>query len=107
MSTAYEVRPFAPYQRRKPTKSAPYLRHIRTLSCCACGGTRNVEAMHCGPRGLSQKVDDKDALPGCRWCHKELHEMGPVRFAKKYKLDYAVEIEKRNAFYEANLRGTY
>ena len=63
--------------------------------------------MHCGPRGLGQKVDDKDALPGCRACHNELHVVGPVEFATKYVLDYEALIAKLNTFYESNLRGTY
>jgi hypothetical protein len=109
MSTAYQVRSNLGelYQRRQPIKSSGYLRFIRSLPCCACGGTRNVEAMHVGPRGMSQKVDDKDALPGCRFCHKELHQVGPVSFAAKYALDFAALIAKLNTFFESNLRGTY
>lgn len=107
--TAYEVRSsFSDrYQRRKPIKSTAYLKFVRSLPCIACGGTRSVEAMHCGPRGLGQKVDDKQALPGCRYCHRELHEVGPVAFAAKYALDYGALITKLNEFFEANLRGTY
>lgn len=107
MSTAYEVRSLPIYQRRKPIKSTAYLKFIRTLPCCACGGSRYVEAMHCGPRGLGQRVDDKDTLPGCRFCHKELHQVGPVAFAAKYALDFAAQIAKFNQFFESNLRGTY
>jgi hypothetical protein len=107
--TAYQVRALFGdrYQRRKPIKSSLYLKFIRTLPCCACGGRRNIEAMHCGPRGLGQRVDDKQALPGCRWCHKELHELGPVAFAGKYALDVPGLILKWNAFFESNTRGTY
>lgn len=106
--TAYEIRATAaPYQRRKPIKSSVYLRFVRSLPCCACGGTRNVEAMHCGPHGFGQKVDDKDTLPGCRYCHKELHQVGPVQFQSKYSLDFQSEIAKLNLFFESNLRGTY
>jgi hypothetical protein len=63
--------------------------------------------MHVGPRGLGQKVDDKDALPGCRWCHQELHQVGPVAFREKYALDFEALISKFNTFFESNLRGTY
>ena len=107
MSTAYQIRSTLGYQRRKPIKSTVYLKFIRLLPCCACGGTRSIEAAHVGPRGLGQKVDDKHALPLCRWCHKELHEVGPVEFAQKYALDFAALIAKFNAFFESNLRGTY
>lgn len=107
MSTAYEVRSLPVYQRRKPIKSSSYLRFVRGLPCVACGGTRNIEAMHCGPKGLGQKRDDKDALPGCRYCHKELHEVGPDAFAEKYKLDISALVLKWNAFFESTLRGTY
>jgi hypothetical protein len=104
---AYQVRPNPIYQKRKPIKSTAYLKFIRQLPCCACGGTRNVEAMHVGPRGLGQKVDDKNALPGCRPCHRELHEIGPLEFAQKYVVDFEALILKLNTFFEANLRGTY
>jgi hypothetical protein len=105
---AYQVQvTVTSYRRRKPIKSSAYLRFVRSLPCCACGSTRYVEAMHVGPRGMSQKVDDKDALPGCRFCHKELHQIGPVEFQQKYSLDFETEIEKLNTFYESNLRGTY
>ena len=108
MSTAYQVRPvFGSYRPRKPIKSTAYLRFVRSLPCCACGGTRYVEAMHCGPRGLGQKVDDQDALPGCRFCHRELHDLGPVAFQQKYALDFERLTQKLNAFFESNLRGTY
>ena len=108
MSTAYQIRTLGDrYQRRKPIKSTAYLKFIRSLPCCACGGTRSIEAMHCGPRGLGQKTDDKQALPGCRYCHRELHELGPVEFAQKYSIDFEALIAKLNAFFESNLRGTY
>lgn len=108
MSAAFQVRPrFGSYRGKKPTKSSAYLRFVRQLPCIACGGTRNVDAMHVGPRGLGQKVDDKDALPGCRFCHKELHQIGPVAFAEKYALDFQALILKLTTFFESNLRGTY
>ncbi len=56
---------------------------------------------------LGQKTDDKQALPGCRYCHRELHELGPVEFAQKYSIDFEALIAKLNAFFESNLRGTY
>lgn len=109
MSTAYEVRALfgETYKRRKPIKSSAYLRFIRSLPCVACGGIRNVEAMHTGGRGLGQKSDDAKALPGCRFCHKELHVLGPIAFAEKYSLDFLALALKFTTFFESNLRGTY
>ncbi len=104
---AYQIKPGDPYRGQKPLKSAAYLKFIRQLPCVACGGTRSIEAMHCGPRGLGQKTNDKNALPGCRWCHRELHEVGPLAFTEKYALDFNALISKLNTFFEANLRGTY
>jgi hypothetical protein len=95
------------YQRRKPIKSAPYLKYIRSLECLACGGTRRVEAAHIGPKGLGQKRDDKDALPLCVACHRELHEVGPTEFTAKYVLDFEAGILKYNLFFEQTVRGTY
>lgn len=109
MSTAFQVRAELPevHKRRRPIKDPAYLRFVRSLPCVACGGTRSIEVMHVGPRGLGQKVDDKDGLPGCRWCHKELHQVGPVAFCEKYVLAFPALIRKLNDFYDANLRGTY
>jgi hypothetical protein len=56
---------------------------------------------------MGQKVSDDQSLPGCRFCHRELHQLGPIAFAEKYKLDFAELIAKLNTFYESNLRGTY
>ena len=95
MSTAYQINAASGgYEPRKPIKSPAYLRFLRRLPCAACGGTRRVEAAHCGPRGLGQKRDDKDALPLCMTCHRELHELGPLAFQGKYALDFAALIAK-------------
>jgi len=107
MSAAWQIRPRPLYQRRPPITSPAYLRFVRTLPCCACGARRSIEAAHIGPRGLGQKRDDKDALPLCKWCHRELHELGPVEFTQKYPVDFPTLILKWNAFFESNLRGTY
>jgi len=107
MSTAWMVRPKPLTITRPPIKCPAYLRFIRTLPCCACGSTLRIEAAHIGPRGLGQKVDDKNALPLCFWCHRELHEVGPVEFATKYGVDFPALIAKWNHFYESNLRGTW
>ena len=107
MNTAYQINCRQNYRAGKPVKSAAYLKFIRSLPCIACGGTRRMEAMHVGPRGLGQKVDDKDALPGCLWCHRELHDLGPVAFSEKYGLDFQALQSKLRLFFEQQLRGTY
>lgn len=63
------------YRIVRPVRDRHYLQHIRTFPCVACKTTkRQREAMHTGPRGLSQKASDRDSLPGCRPCHRELAE---------------------------------
>ncbi len=56
-----------------PPASCPaYLKWIRTLDCCVCGGSPS-EAAHTGERGLGQKGSDYEAIPLCTPCHRLYH----------------------------------
>ena len=88
------------YQIVRPVRDRHYLQHIRTFPCVACKSTkRQREAMHTGPRGLSQKASDRDSLPGCRPCHRELHRIGAARFQVKHGIDFPALIVMFQEFY--------
>jgi Protein of unknown function (DUF968) len=55
-------------------RNGSYLRWIRSLPCCICGGTRFIEAAHVGERGMGQKCSDFETLPLCA----DHHRMGPL-----------------------------
>jgi len=74
----------------KPYRSPAHLAFIRSLPCCVCLRTRNVEACHTpGSRGMSQKADDRLTIPMCSIHHKEQHRIGWKRFSASYDLDIA------------------
>lgn len=98
---AFQIRPNPIYRGSRPIRSAKYLRFVRGFACVGCGKTRTIEAMHTGPHGMGQKSSDTSALPGCVWCHRELHTLGPVGFQERYNLDFAALIAEFNALYLA------
>jgi hypothetical protein len=91
-----------PYQRppeqRRPREYSPsYLAWIREQPCCICGRP-NVEAAHLRasslangkpPTGLSEKSDDRWALPLCRDHHVEQHSMNEREWWASYHIDPA------------------
>lgn len=55
---------------RGPARSWKYKAWIRSLPCCCCGSTRDVEAAHTGDDGgMSQKSSDYSCVPCCTDCH--------------------------------------
>lgn len=57
-------------ERRGPERDAYYRAWIRTLPCCACGVTKNIEAAHTGSGGgMKQKPSDYQVVPLCQDCH--------------------------------------
>ncbi len=77
--------------RKKIGKDKAYLEWLHTLACCVCllrkyaqGG--RTEAAHLGPRGLSTKSPDRQAIPLCRGHHEQLHKFGPRQFWEALKL---------------------
>lgn len=97
-------------KRRKPRsatkkrtgKDPDYLSWLHTLPCCVDSHvhTSRIEAAHLGPRGLSTKAPDRQAVPMCGGHHKGLHMFGPKGFWEKHRQDWREVIEKLNAEYE-------
>lgn len=90
-------------KRRKPVKmgvrepsqvrSASHLAWVRKFSCAIlgrheCGG--RVESHHVHENadgGIGMKPGDDNAIPLCSYAHRELHDIGEVRFSGKYGID--------------------
>jgi hypothetical protein len=103
---AYQIAAGLRYIPRRPGVDEKYRRFIRRFPCIGCGSTRWIEFMHTGPRGLGQKADDADGLPGCGACHRTgpraLHRIGPVKFQESRRVDFA---ELRQMFRTLYLQG--
>jgi hypothetical protein len=88
------------YQHMRPVRAPHYLSYLRTFPCVGCKSTRRQrDAMHTGKHGMGQKASDSDALPGCRQCHRELHQIGPRKFQTRHKIEFAALIEMFQGFY--------
>ncbi len=105
-------------KRRGRIEDPAYLDFIREQPCLLCArierhggllrGTRQhspTEAAHVGKHGMSQKCDDRDALP---LCGEEHHREGPLsqhklgkQFWGYHKIGRAAEIAHYNALYES------
>jgi hypothetical protein len=86
-----------------------YLTWIRSLPCLICQhhGERQqtpTEAHHFGPRGLSQKVPDRQAVPLCIEHHRTgrtaVHVLGK-RFADHHCIEIWQAIEQLNQQYDS------
>lgn len=86
-----------------PVRDRKYLSWLRTQPCAICSSFRWIEAAHTGPRGLSQKADDRLAIPLCRFHHQHSisswHNLGPVRFERLHKLDVKGLIQELHEMY--------
>ena len=81
-------------QRHPRQRDDKHLAYVRSLPCCVCGSTRNVEAAHirmgCPARGkeplpgLQTKPDDKWTTPLCHYHHQSgilaQHRIGEQEF---------------------------
>lgn len=70
MIQAFQLAAGRLYRQIKPWRSETYLRFIRRFPCLNCGKSRNMEACHTGPHGMSQKAPDWTCLPFCHDCHQ-------------------------------------
>jgi hypothetical protein len=53
-----------------PARSWKYRAWIRTLGCCCCGSTFEIEAAHTGDDGgMKLKASDFTCIPLCSDCH--------------------------------------
>lgn len=102
---AYAVAPQPLYKPARPREDADYLKFLRTQPCAVWGCQAHyTEAAHIGGRGLSQKADDRQAIPLCRRHHQSgpnaLHRLGPKRFQLLHRLNFRLIAEKLNQKYE-------
>jgi hypothetical protein len=85
----------------KPVRNPGYLQWIRTLPCSVCRTTRQIEAAHTGPHGISQKSSDLSAIPLCRRHHRtgddSYHRLGPRRFATVHRLNIRAIVARLSA----------
>ena len=85
----------------KPVRNPVYLQWIRTLPCAVCRTTRQIEAAHTGPHGISQKSSDLSAIPLCARHHRtgydSSHKLGPRRFAEMHQLNIRGLVERLSA----------
>ena len=100
---AYIIAP-RPWKRSvPPVRDRKYREWVGTQPCAVCSSFGWIEAAHTGGRGLSQKADDWRCIPLCRFHHQKgklsLHKLGPVRFARLYKLDVAELIRELREVY--------
>ena len=74
---------------RAPVRNPKHLAWVRTFPCIlGCGRNIQIEACHTpGERGLSQKPDDRRAVPMCVLHHRDQHAVGWKRFIENYDLD--------------------
>jgi hypothetical protein len=82
---------------------------IRSLPCCLCHvyelkQKSRTEAAHTGPRGLSNKADDRGAIPLCGILHHregpESHHKLGKRFFEHHRIDREVLVGELNRQYE-------
>ena len=102
--------------RKKTGKDPAYLKWIRTLPCVCCRWpifwetlhvqpreSGRIEAAHVGGRGLSQKCNDRETIPLCRWHHRtgpESHHRAAKRFWEIWAIDKTELIRKLNEKFE-------
>jgi 5-methylcytosine-specific restriction endonuclease McrA len=58
-----------------------------SLPCVACGERKDgfVCFHHVKSRGAGGSDESHNLMPLCAWCHTEVHKIGTLAFAKKYK----------------------
>lgn len=104
----------------KGKKDPAYLEWIRTLPCAICilpwrftqsgcsySNTQKspTEAAHTGPRGLSNKSDDRSAIPLCGELHhregKESHHKLGKKFFEHHHIDCDALVAELNKQYDS------
>lgn len=70
-----------------PLRDSDYLRRVRALPCCKCGG-KGGEAHHTTfGRGMAQKSPDRETMPLCWQCHYDFHSLtGPFKGWEKQQI---------------------
>ncbi len=101
----FQIAPRQPYKPTPRVQDPAYLAWIRTQPCAVSRcHARYIEAAHTGPRGLSTKADDRQAIPLCPEHHQHgkhsLHKLGRRLFEGFWKLDLTALIRELNDWYE-------
>lgn len=102
--------------RKKTGRDKLYLAWLHNFPCVVCVAlnvpqTSPTEAAHVGPRGISQKCPDREALPLCFEHHGReggqftQHNMGK-RFWSHFDLDRDALLAQFQARYDAEQLGT-
>lgn len=90
-------------QRHPRREDAKHLAFVRSLPCCVCRSTRNVEAAHIRmacpargkePTGMQEKPDDRWTTPLCNYHHQS----GILAQHKVGEQEFWFEIHGRNPF---------
>lgn len=95
--------PLARKTRLKPRRSTPrrssrvhdepYLAAVRALPCISCSAPPPNDPHHAATwkRGLGQRCDDTDAVPLCRLCHDQLHDLRGrfAGFTKEQRIEWS------------------
>jgi len=95
------------YRIVRPVRDRHYLSFIRTFPCIGCKTGWKTDAMHTGSKGMGQKASDFDTLPGCRKCHRELHQMGAWGFQDRHKIEFASLIPQFHELYQIEFPERY
>ena len=66
--------------------SEPYLEFIRKQKCCSCGAPAKNDPHHTDSKGSGGS--DLSAVPLCRKCHSECHNLGVMTFQVRKLIDF-------------------
>jgi len=110
-STLRRTAPRKGKPRRAANADHDYLEWIRNQPCLICAlrdrkQSTKTDPHHFGPRGFSQKVPDRQAIPLCHFEHhifgrEAIHVLGRA-FGRHHGMDPEKEIVRLNAEYDAN-----
>lgn len=66
----------------------PYLAFLRELACCFCKAPGPSDPSHLCSRGWREpRRDDRAAVPHCRRCHGEWHQLGPEETMRRHGVE--------------------
>lgn len=81
-----------PQPKTKTPRDVKYLKFVRTLPCCRCGTTYNVQSHHTDTGGIALVGSDYSAVPLCLPCHSTLHQKhGKAGYWKEEELTSLLE----------------
>jgi hypothetical protein len=64
-----------------------YLAWVRDQGCAVCTASSLSDPHHLDSGVMGSKGDDWTALPMCRACHREYHDIGHNTFEKRHYID--------------------